>query len=82
MAQPRLYKRVRPSGRMASAATIILGPKVPAVRCSIIDYSAGGACIEICGQVALPGRFELLYGSIRKKCRVVWTKGIRFGVTF
>jgi len=82
MAQQRLYKRVRPSGQMGRTATIIVGPKTPAINCSIIDYSAGGACIEVCGQPALPGRFELVYGSIRKKCRIVWNKGIRFGVTF
>lgn len=82
MAQPRLYKRVRPSGQMARTATIILGPKQPAINCNVIDYSAGGACIEICGQVTLPSRFELLYGSTRKKCRIVWTKGIRSGVSF
>jgi hypothetical protein len=82
MTHPRLYNRVRPSGKMGSTATIIVGPKVPAISCNIIDYSAGGACIEFCGKVALPGRFELLYGAIRKKCRIVWTKGIRLGVVF
>jgi hypothetical protein len=82
MAHPRLYKRVRPSGNMGRAAKIILSPKAPPINCSVVDYSAGGACLEICGQGNLPSRFELLYGSIRKKCRVVWTRGIRFGVTF
>jgi hypothetical protein len=81
-AHPRLYKRVRPSGNVSRAAKIILGPKVPPINCDIVDYSAGGACIEICGQGALPSRFELLYGTIRKKCRVVWTRGIRVGVVF
>ena len=81
-AYPRLYKRVRPSGNVGRAAKIILGPKAPVINCNVVDYSAGGACLEICGHSALPGRFELLYGSIRKKCRVVWTKGIRLGVTF
>jgi hypothetical protein len=82
MTHPRLYKRVRPSGNMSRAAKIILGPKAPPINCNVVDYSAGGACIEICGQGAMPNRFELLYGPIRKKCRVVWIKGIRFGVTF
>jgi hypothetical protein len=79
---PRLYKRVRPSGNMARAAKIIVDPKTPVINCNVVDYSAGGACLEICGQSALPSRFELLYGTIRKKCRVVWTRGIRLGVTF
>ena len=82
MAQPRLYKRVRPSGRMGATATIIVAPRAPVINCTIVDYSAGGACIEVYGQGALPSRFELLYGSIRKKCRVVWSRGVRLGVTF
>jgi hypothetical protein len=81
-AHPRLYKRIRPSGNMGRAAKIIIDPKAPVINCNIVDYSAGGACLEICGQGTLPVRFELLYGTIRKKCRVVWSKGIRFGVTF
>ena len=81
-AQPRLYKRVRPSGNMGKSAKIILDPKAPPIDCSVVDYSAGGACLEICGRSALPSRFELLYGPIRKKCLVVWSRGIRFGVTF
>jgi hypothetical protein len=32
--------------------------------------------------VKLPDRFELLYGTVRKKCRVVWRRGIRIGVVF
>lgn len=82
VAHPRLYKRIRPSGNMSRAAKIILDPKSPVIHCNVVDYSAGGACLEICGCSTLPSRFELLYGTIRKKCRVVWTKGIRFGVTF
>jgi hypothetical protein len=27
--------------------------------------------------VALPDRFELLYGTVRKRCRIVWRRGIR-----
>jgi hypothetical protein len=82
MAQPRLYKRVRPSGQMGRTATIIVGAKAPVINCTVVDYSAGGACLEVYGQGALPSRFELLYGSIRKKCRVVWSRGVRLGVTF
>ena len=78
---PRLFARVRPPGR-SSAAKLILGPKAPVIECRIVDYSPGGACLEIGGQVALPGRFELLFGSTRKRCRVVWSAGRRLGVAF
>jgi hypothetical protein len=82
MSQERLYKRVRPTGLMSSKAKIIVAPKSPAVDCRLVDYSAGGACLELAPMVTLPARFELLYGSVRKKCRLVWRRGMRMGVTF
>jgi hypothetical protein len=82
MTHPRLYKRIRPSGLMARTATIIPGPKIPPVTCRVEDYSPGGACLEISAQATLPARFELVYGAVRKKCRVVWRRGFRVGVSF
>jgi hypothetical protein len=52
------------------------------IDCTIIDYSAGGACLDIFGPVVLPPRFELLWGTTRKKCRLVWRTGRRAGVVF
>ena len=80
--QPRLFARVRPTGRISSEAKLMVGPKAPPVDCNIVDYSAGGACLEICGQIELPDRFELLFGGTRKRCRVVWKAGRRLGVSF
>lgn len=79
---PRLYQRVRPVGPAAGKAQIIVGPKQPAIACRLIDYSAGGACLEISPTVRVPDRFELLHGAVRKKSRVVWRRGIRIGVAF
>jgi hypothetical protein len=79
---PRLYQRVRPSSSQAAQAQIIVGPKAPVIACRLVDYSAGGACLEIFPMVALPERFELLHGSVRKKSRVVWRRGVRIGVAF
>lgn len=79
---PRLFTRVRPTGRESSVAKLILGPKLPVVDCRVVDYSAGGACLEICGQIKLPNRFELLFGGTKKRCRVVWSRGLRLGVAF
>lgn len=79
---PRRSARVRPSGGMSSAAKIIIDPKAPLVDCRIVDYSAGGACIEICGETKLPNRFELVFGRTRKHCRIVWSKGRRMGLVF
>jgi hypothetical protein len=78
---PRRFARVRPSGR-SSKAKIIVGPKAPVIDCNIIDYSAGGACLDVDSQTKLPERFELLFGGTKKRCRVVWTAGRRRGVVF
>jgi len=79
---PRRFTRVRPTGRISSAAKIIVGSRVPIIDCNIVDYSAGGACLEVGGQIRLPDRFELLFGGTKKHCRVVWCAGRRLGVTF
>jgi hypothetical protein len=79
---PRRFNRVRPTGRNADVAKLIVNPKAPVIDCRVVDYSPGGACLEIGGQTALPNRFELLFGGTRKRCRVVWTRGRRLGVVF
>jgi hypothetical protein len=79
---PRLFSRVRPSGKMGSTAKLVVGPKAPIIDCRVVDYSPGGACLEIWGETKLPERFEMVYGSIKKRCRVVWKAGRRLGVSF
>lgn len=79
---PRRFARVRPTGKVSSAAKVIVGPKAPLIDCTVIDYSAGGACLQLDGQVALPPRFELVHGVTRKRCRIVWRAGRRVGVAF
>ena len=63
-------------------AKLIIDPKTPVIDCRVVDYSAGGACLEISGQIKLPSRFELLFGGTKKRCRVVWSAGRRLGVAF
>ncbi|RJF70416.1 PilZ domain-containing protein [Rhodopseudomonas palustris] len=82
MVQERRFARVRPSGLVSRAASLIVGPKLPVVPCHVVDYSAGGACIELTADVTLPQRFELLHGGTRKKCRTVWRRARRVGVAF
>jgi len=67
---------------MSRTGKIILGPKEPILTCTVIDYSAGGACLEVCGRSSMPDRFEFLYGGVKKKSRVVWRRGVRLGVAF
>jgi hypothetical protein len=82
MEHPRLYARQRPQGRISSVAKIMFGPKAPAIECILVDYSAGGACLQLQKLIDLPERFEILYGTTRKRCRIVWKRGMRIGVTF
>ncbi len=82
MHHPRRFSRVRPSGLLSKSAKIILDARSPTLDCSVVDYSAGGACLELPRQATLPQRFELLYSGTRKKCRMVWARGFRVGVAF
>jgi hypothetical protein len=79
---PRRFARVRPSGRISDLAKLIVDPKAPVIDCRVVDYSPGGACLELTGQTAVPNRFELQFGPTRKRCRVVWSAGRRLGVAF
>ncbi|KPF97720.1 PilZ domain-containing protein [Rhodopseudomonas palustris] len=79
MRQERRFARVRPN---ASAGSLIVGPKLPVVSCNVVDYSAGGACVELNSDISLPSRFELLHGGTKKKCRMVWKRDRRVGVAF
>lgn len=78
----RLYQRVRPSTAAAAKAQVIVDAKQPVIAVRLVDYSPGGACLEIFPMVLLPPRFELLHGGVKKKCRVCWRRGIRIGVAF
>ena len=82
MQYKRLYERIRPGGRIAGVAKIFVGPKAPAIDCILVDYSPGGACIQLTKHLDLPERFELLYGTTRKRCRVVWKRAFRLGLVF
>lgn len=84
MVFPRRFTRVRPTGRNADVAKLIVDPKAPVIDCRVVDYSPGGACLEIGGgaQPKLPNRFDLVFGGTKKRCRVVWARGRRLGVVF
>jgi hypothetical protein len=79
---PRRYVRVRPTGKDSGMAKVIVGQRAPTIDCSIVDYSPGGACLEVSDQTRLPNRFELLYGGTKKRCRQDWSARRRCGGVF
>lgn len=67
---------------MSKTGTIYVDLKSPTTDCRIVDVSAGGACLEVHGSNAIPKRFTLNHGGVKKACRIVWQKGRRIGVCF
>jgi hypothetical protein len=82
VSENRRFVRTRPMGLVSRAATIIVDAKKPVIACNVVDLSAGGACLEIIGQTVVPRQFVLLHGGVKKKCRLVWQAGRRYGVSF
>lgn len=80
--QNRRFTRVKPSGRISNIAKIAVDARSPLIDCQIIDYGAGGVCLQVNPGVVLPKRFELIHGAIKKKCRVAWSTGRKIGVAF
>jgi hypothetical protein len=82
MEHPRLFARMKPTGRISCIAKIFASANAAVVECILVDYSAGGACLQLKAFIALPERFDVLYGTTRKHCRMVWKRGLRIGVAF
>jgi hypothetical protein len=82
MIEKRRFIRVRPSGNVSRLAKIVVDVKSPIIDCSVIDYAAGGACLAVAPGITLPKTFELLHAGTKRRCRVVWTNGLRLGVSF
>ncbi|MFL9823948.1 PilZ domain-containing protein [Rhodoplanes sp. SY1] len=82
MNDKRRFVRVRPSGLVPRIGKIFVDPKSPAIECQVIDVSAGGACLYVGGNGAIPKRFTFLHGAVKKSSRVVWEKGRKIGIQF
>lgn len=78
----RRFARIRPSGLVSKTATIIVDPKKPPITCTVIDLSAGGACLGMIDPAQIPKRFVLLHGKTKKHCLVMWKTNRTIGVQF
>ena len=82
MREHRRFHRIRPAGLVSKTGILFVDLKSRPTICNIIDLSAGGACIDVHGSDAIPLKFILNHGGVRKTCRVVWQTGRRVGVSF
>ena len=78
----RRWFRSKPRGLGTASAKILTGGSTPAIDCTVIDLSAGGACLEFSRQPDLPARFEFLHSGVRKVAKVAWRRGYRIGISF
>ena len=81
--ETRGYARVRPSGLVSRSAKVYADQKGAAlIDCTLIDISTGGACLETAGDAPVAARLVFMHGGVKKRARLVWKKGRRFGVIF
>lgn len=82
MVEKRRWIRLKPSGLVPRTGKLLLGDKGELVECRIIDFSAGGACLELPRYLDLPKRFEFINGRTRTVCRLAWARGYRVGIMY
>lgn len=75
-------KRTIPRQRVLKAATIEFGGG--AIDCTIRNWSATGAALDVTSPVGIPAHFTLFVPADGRHwaCRVVWRKEKRIGVVF
>lgn len=78
----RRWFRSKPRGLVPATAKILVPGKAAPIECTVIDLSAGGACLAMSQVQELPPRFEFLHGGTKKICTLVWRRGYRFGINF
>ena len=57
---PRRFARIRRAGNMSGTVKVQAGPNTPLIDCKLVDYSAGGACLELSGQIRLPRAIRIV----------------------
>ena len=81
----RKESRRKPRQQTTCAGLIVAENQAPPVNCDISDVSALGACLVLQREEKLSEQFSLFLingGSISRKCRLVWRKGLKVGVEF
>jgi hypothetical protein len=81
-ADKRRWFRSKPRGLGTANAKLMLAGKTGPIECTVVDLSAGGACLEFSSPPILPERFEFLHSGVKKIARVAWRRGYRIGISF
>jgi hypothetical protein len=53
-----------------------------AINCTVRNLSTSGAALDVTSPVGIPEHFVLVSNGSQLRCRVVWRKETRIGVTF
>ena len=72
--------RTAPRHRVLKGARIEFGGG--AIDCTVRNLSDGGAALDVTSPLGIPTEFTLVTDSGPRRCRVVWRKEKRLGVTF
>jgi hypothetical protein len=78
----RRWFRSKPRGLVQTSGKILVSGRAAPIDCTVVDLSAGGACLALSQVQDLPPRFEFLHGGTKKICTLVWRRGYRLGVSF
>jgi hypothetical protein len=63
---------------------LIPAPDAPWIKCTILDVSENGACLDVCA-MAVPKVFGLAFtggGEVLRVCLLIWRQGERLGARF
>jgi hypothetical protein len=76
------HHRIAPRRRVLRASSIEFGGD--AIDCIVRNISETGAALEALSPLYIPDRFTLFVQAdqLKRRCRVVWRKERRLGVTF
>jgi hypothetical protein len=80
--EKRRWFRSKPRGLGTASAKLLVAGKNTPIECTVVDLSAGGACLEFSIQPSLPDRFEFLHSGVKKLARLAWRRGYRIGISF
>ena len=84
--EPRLVRmsehRIAPRKRVLKAGTIEFGGG--GIDCIVRNLSDTGAALSVESPVGIPSEFNLVVvaDEVNRRCRVVWRKENRIGITF